>query len=116
MGGGVSPVLVSRSADVVSAVSSDDGAVDPSSSWGLVDSAPLLAVSDSIPLLSVSDGVVVVMRLGQTTRDSGRRVIELLDRVHEATLLGIVANDADACRIEHVEGRRSIARGASPWK
>ena len=59
----------------------------------LIDSAPLLTVSDAIPLMSEVDGVLIVTRLGLTTRDAARRVVELLDRVPGARVVGIVAND-----------------------
>jgi Mrp family chromosome partitioning ATPase len=59
----------------------------------LVDSPPLLAVSDAIPLLSVVDGTLMVARLGLTKRDAARRVMELIHRVPDARVLGVVAND-----------------------
>jgi succinoglycan biosynthesis transport protein ExoP len=62
----------------------------------LIDSAPLLAVSDAIPLLSIADGTILVTRLGRVTRDSARRTTELLNRVPDARILGIVANDVPA--------------------
>ena len=65
----------------------------------LVDSAPLLPVSDAAPLLSKLDGALVVTRLDYTTRGAARRVTEVISRVPDANLLGIVAND-----ISHGEG------------
>jgi succinoglycan biosynthesis transport protein ExoP len=65
----------------------------------LVDSAPLLPVSDAAPLLSKLDGALVVTRLDYTTRGAARRVTEVISRVPDANLLGVVAND-----IPHGEG------------
>ena len=65
----------------------------------LVDSAPLLPVSDAAPLLSKLDGALVVTRLDYTTRGAARRVTEVISRVPDANLLGVVAND-----ITHGEG------------
>jgi non-specific protein-tyrosine kinase len=59
----------------------------------LIDSAPLLAVTDSVPLLRYADASVFVGRLGVTTRDTAKRLVDFLDRVPGVNLLGIVAND-----------------------
>lgn len=59
----------------------------------LIDSAPLLAVTDTIPLLRYADAVLLVGRLGVTSRDTAKRLMEFVDRVPDATLLGVVAND-----------------------
>jgi Mrp family chromosome partitioning ATPase len=61
----------------------------------LIDSAPLLAVSDAVPLLTQVDGVVLVGRLGSSRRETARRVMELLRRIPDANVLGIVANGMD---------------------
>ena len=47
--------------------------------------------ADAFPLLREVDGVIAVMRLGRSTRDSAQRLREQMDRL-EAPLLGIVAN------------------------
>jgi Mrp family chromosome partitioning ATPase len=59
----------------------------------LMDSAPLLAVTDTVPLLRYADAAVFVGRLGVTTRDTAKRLVEFLERVPGVNLLGIVAND-----------------------
>ena len=59
----------------------------------LIDSAPLLAVTDTVPLLRYADAALFVGRLGVTTRDTAKRLVEFLDRVPGVNLLGIVAND-----------------------
>jgi Mrp family chromosome partitioning ATPase len=59
----------------------------------LIDSAPILAVTDTVPLLRYADASLFVGRLGVTTRDTARRLIDFLARVPDLNLLGIVAND-----------------------
>ncbi|HEY6887601.1 MAG TPA: P-loop NTPase [Solirubrobacter sp.] len=59
----------------------------------LIDTAPLLAVTDTVPLLRYADAAIVVCRLGVTSRDTARRLVEFLDRVPGLDLLGVVAND-----------------------
>jgi Mrp family chromosome partitioning ATPase/capsular polysaccharide biosynthesis protein len=59
----------------------------------IIDSAPILAVSDTVPLLSQVDGVLIVARLGVTTRDAAARLNETVSRVPDTTILGVVAND-----------------------
>jgi capsular exopolysaccharide synthesis family protein len=62
----------------------------------IVDSPPLLAVSDTLPLLSIVDSVILVGRVGYTTRDAARRVRAVLASTPTARLFGIVAEDAEA--------------------
>jgi receptor protein-tyrosine kinase len=57
----------------------------------VIDTAPLGVVSDAFPLLGQVDGIVVVARIGRSTRDSAQRLREQLERV-EAPVLGVVAN------------------------
>jgi Mrp family chromosome partitioning ATPase/capsular polysaccharide biosynthesis protein len=59
----------------------------------LIDSAPVLAVTDTVPLLRYADAAVFVGRLGVTTRDTAKRLMEFLVRVPDLNLLGVVAND-----------------------
>jgi Mrp family chromosome partitioning ATPase len=59
----------------------------------LIDTAPLLAVADTVPLLEAVDGVLLVARLGRTTRSAAKRFMELIDRLGSVNLYGIVAND-----------------------
>lgn len=62
----------------------------------LIDSAPLLAVTDTVPLLRYADAAVFVARLGYTTRDTAKRLVEFLDRIPDVNVLGVVANDMSA--------------------
>lgn len=58
----------------------------------IVDSSPVLATADVLPLLSEVDGVVVVTRLGVSTRESAKRLLKELERVPDINLLGVVVN------------------------
>lgn len=78
----------------------------------LIDSAPLLAVSDSVPLVSEVDGVVVVARIGTTSQHAARRVVELLGRVPEARVLGVVANSVSKKPFQFQYGAGYGAYGA----
>jgi receptor protein-tyrosine kinase len=57
----------------------------------VIDTAPVGVVSDAFPLVRKVDGVIVVARMGRTTRDSAQRLREQLNRL-EAPVLGVVAN------------------------
>lgn len=59
----------------------------------LIDAPPLLPVSDALPLLSLVDGVIIVTRLGITHRAAAKGLMELLGRIPDAKILGVVAND-----------------------
>lgn len=57
----------------------------------VVDTPPTGVVSDAFPLVTQVAGVIVVCRIGETTRDSAIAFRDQLDRLH-APLLGVVAN------------------------
>lgn len=59
----------------------------------LIDTPPLLSVADGLPLLGMVDGILVVARIGEANRSSGRRLREVIARIPGADLLGIVVND-----------------------
>lgn len=59
----------------------------------IVDTVPLLPVSDAVPLLAAVDGVLIVSRLHTTTRQAAAQLSDLLARVPNVNVLGIVAND-----------------------
>ncbi len=59
----------------------------------IIDSAPLLSVTDSVPLLRYADSTLLVSRLGVTSRDTSRRLVEFIARVPDARPIGVVAND-----------------------
>jgi succinoglycan biosynthesis transport protein ExoP len=63
----------------------------------LVDTPPALAVSDVTPLLSQVDGVLVVARLGYTTRDHAADLRKLL-LAGRGRVLGVVLNGDRARR------------------
>jgi succinoglycan biosynthesis transport protein ExoP len=66
----------------------------------LLDTAPTLLVADPIPLIKQVGGVIVVSRLGRTTRDAASRLRDQL-RDLNAPVLGVVAN-----RVKTPEGLR----------
>jgi tyrosine-protein kinase len=57
----------------------------------VIDTAPIGVVSDAIPLLRKADGVIVVARIGETTREAA---IEMRNQLHrlDVPTLGVVAN------------------------
>lgn len=61
----------------------------------IIDTPPVLAVSDAVPLFSYADGVLLVIRMELTTRDAARRTVDLLGRIPDARILGMVANEVD---------------------
>jgi capsular exopolysaccharide synthesis family protein len=61
----------------------------------VIDTPPMLMASDAIPLLGQVSGVVLVGRLGQTTRDAIRRLTAVISNAR-GVLLGVVATDVKA--------------------
>jgi Mrp family chromosome partitioning ATPase len=59
----------------------------------LMDTPPVLAVADTVPLLEVFDRVLLVARLGQTTRHAASRFKELVERLSGVNFAGVIAND-----------------------
>jgi capsular exopolysaccharide synthesis family protein len=58
----------------------------------VIDTPPLSAVADAIPLMTRVDGIVVVSRLGLSTRDGAEHLRSRLAALG-APLLGVVVND-----------------------
>jgi capsular exopolysaccharide synthesis family protein len=61
----------------------------------LVDVPPLGTVNDPVTLANLVDGVVLVARIGQTTRDASRRTLRVLENV-DARILGVVVTGTPA--------------------
>lgn len=80
----------------------------------LVDTAPLLVVSDASELLPAVDAVVLVARVGQTSRDSARRSYELLDRA-AIPVLGVVLVGAKSPMSYYYGGRYGASQG-NGWR
>lgn len=59
----------------------------------IIDTPPVLAVSDAMALVPLADAVILVCRIGQTTRDEAERLVDTLQRIPDAQLTGVVAND-----------------------
>jgi tyrosine-protein kinase len=57
----------------------------------VIDTAPMGVVSDAFPLLGKVGGVIIVVRMDKTTRDTAEHMRELLEQL-EAPTLGLVAN------------------------
>jgi polysaccharide biosynthesis transport protein len=57
----------------------------------VIDTAPIGVVSDAIPLLRMADGLIVVARIGETTRDTAYEMRDQLSRL-DVPVLGLVAN------------------------
>lgn len=57
----------------------------------VIDTAPIGVVSDAIPLLRMADGLIVVARIGETTRDTAHEMRDQLNRL-DVPVLGLVAN------------------------
>jgi tyrosine-protein kinase Etk/Wzc len=75
----------------------------------LLDTPPVLTVADSVPLMEVVDSVLLVARLGQTTRNSAKRFNELVDRLADVTVAGVIANDRQT-QFDDDEGYGSYGR------
>jgi Mrp family chromosome partitioning ATPase/capsular polysaccharide biosynthesis protein len=58
----------------------------------VIDSSPILAAADVLPLLSQVDGVLIVTRLGVSTRESAKRLISEIRRVSNIKVVGVVVN------------------------
>ena len=58
----------------------------------LIDSSPILAAADVLPLLSEVDGVLIVTRVGVSTRDSAKRMLSELKRIPNINIVGVVVN------------------------
>jgi succinoglycan biosynthesis transport protein ExoP len=81
----------------------------------VVDTPPTSAVSDAIPLMNAVSGVIVVGRLGRTTRDSAAQLAHQLQNL-EARILGVVVNGARRRRTGYGYGYGLNASGNRLWR
>jgi Mrp family chromosome partitioning ATPase len=58
----------------------------------IIDSTPLTLVRDAIPIVRNVDGVLLVARSGTDSR-SARHAHDIMNRVPEANVVGLVVND-----------------------
>jgi receptor protein-tyrosine kinase len=70
----------------------------------LVDSPPLLPVSDTLQLLQVVDGALIVSRVGASTGENADRVVQLLRRVPQTPVVGVIANAVAATSVPYGYG------------
>mgnify|MGYP001161868805 CR=1 FL=1 len=61
----------------------------------LCDSPPVMAVGDAAALAAQCDGIVLVIRVGKTTHDIIRRVVDQIEAV-KGRILGVLLNRADS--------------------
>jgi capsular exopolysaccharide synthesis family protein len=69
----------------------------------VVDTPPMSAVSDAIPLMRMVSGVIVVGRLGRTTRDAATHMAHQLQNL-EARTLGVVVNAVSSRQVGYGYG------------
>jgi capsular exopolysaccharide synthesis family protein len=88
----------------------------------VIDTPPVGVVSDAFPLIREVDGVILVARMGNTTKEAARDVREQLENL-KAPMLGLVANGIPARRggqygYGHYgrpdDPRRAVAADATP--
>jgi len=65
--------------------------------WVIVDAPPLLAVADPAAVARWTDGVILVTQAGVSTRDAGKKAVELLGKVG-ARVMGVVVWGLDETR------------------
>jgi Mrp family chromosome partitioning ATPase len=61
----------------------------------IIDTPAALSVSDPMPLLQMASGVVLVARMGRTTRDQVKRLQRVVGNV-QGTIVGVVATAVGA--------------------
>jgi capsular exopolysaccharide synthesis family protein len=66
----------------------------------LLDSPPIGAVADAVVLSTQVDGVLMVLKAGQTHRETARRAIRSLNDV-KARVFGAILNDIDASKAKY---------------
>ena len=62
------------------------------STYIVIDSPPIIATSDPTLLSKMVDGVILVVKAGQTPRESVQRAVKSIDREN---IIGVVFNQAD---------------------
>ncbi len=78
----------------------------------VIDTPPTSVVSDAIPLVQEVSGVLVIGRLGQTTRDAAVRLASQLENL-QARVLGIVVNAAPRSEVAYYYDGYSLERPES---
>ena len=65
--------------------------------WVIIDTPPLLAVADAAAVVRWADGVLMVSQAGVSTREAGKKAMELLDKVG-AKITGVVVWGLDTSK------------------
>ncbi len=81
----------------------------------VLDSPPVSVVSDAIPLIRYVDGVLVVSRVGTTTREAAAHVQSQLDNLG-APVLGVVVNGIDPDEGHYGYAYQTAERRLRPWR
>jgi capsular exopolysaccharide synthesis family protein len=80
--------------------------LESNSNLVIVDTAAALAVSDTLPLLKQVSGVVLVVRMNQTSAAVVNRMKKVIEAAH-GTVLGVVATDIDPSSTSYQEYYRA---------
>jgi capsular exopolysaccharide synthesis family protein len=79
----------------------------------VVDTPPTTAISDALPLVRRVDGVVVIVRIGSSTRDAVVDCVRQLRELH-ASVLGFVANAVPARDFRYIDTGRDPSQSEQP--
>ena len=79
----------------------------------LIDTAPVLAVGDTLTLLSEVDAVVLVSRMGSSTRDAAKSLVETIHRAPHVRVLGVAVNDVPESQTSYPATRYDGVPGAA---
>jgi polysaccharide biosynthesis transport protein len=79
----------------------------------IVDTPPLTLIADAVPLVTKVDGVIVVSRIGKSSREAAQALRKQLSRLR-APVLGLVANGVRRSAATTYRGGYNYAYAAPP--
>jgi polysaccharide biosynthesis transport protein len=79
----------------------------------IVDTPPLTLIADAVPLVTKVDGVIVVSRIGKSSREAAEALRKQLSRLR-APVLGLVANGVRRSAATTYRGGYNYAYGTPP--
>jgi capsular exopolysaccharide synthesis family protein len=79
----------------------------------IVDTPPITLIADAVPLVTKVDGVIVVSRIGKSSREAAQALRKQLTRLR-APALGLVANGVRRSAATTYRGGYNYAYGAPP--